>query len=352
MKKLFVSFLSIGFISATCVFVSCNKKKKEDPAPVATTTSGTTTSGTTTTGTTTTGTSTSGTTSGTTTSGTTTSGTLDSGSFNDGTTSISNATSKNRYNDQDHLIIEIKGSTEFPSVMLDISKPIIAGTFTNTSNGNDFAAGIVYSLNPPEYYSTDEAGATYSVTITSITSSEIKGTFTFKGLNEAGASKTVTGSFYTSLAVTSTTSGSTSSGTTTSGSTTAPSITSAGFGTGSFNDGTNHPTASGFAYVTTSNPNILNISLTDGTSSYPEAAISLKKPITIGSFTSTPGSYDYMGNITYSLSDFYSTLIGGTNNITVTTSTASRVAGTFSFTAKNNSGGTKSVTGSFDITLQ
>jgi len=45
-------------------------------------------------------------------------------------------------------------------------------------------------------------------------------------------------------------------------------------------------------------------------------------------------------------------MIAGTGSIVITESTASRVAGTFSFTARNTAGDTKSVTnGTFDVPI-
>ena len=125
MKKLLVSFLSIGFISATCIFVSCSKKK-DDPAPVATTTTGGTT----------TGGSTAGTTSGTT-SGTTIT-TINTGSFNDGKKDYPNVTSaffSNSTSDQIALFI----NTNEPTIDLTLKKSLTVGTYTKTSNGTDYS---------------------------------------------------------------------------------------------------------------------------------------------------------------------------------------------------------------------
>ena len=90
MKKTFITFLTIGTLGTSLFFQGCSKKK-DDPAPATTSTTGTTTSSTTS-GTTTTST-TSGSTSGTTTSGSTTSGSTSSSTTTSGSTTSSTTTS-------------------------------------------------------------------------------------------------------------------------------------------------------------------------------------------------------------------------------------------------------------------
>ena len=166
-----------------------------------------------------------------------------------------------------------------------------------------------------------------------------------------GISKSVTGSFYTSLNSGSTTPGNTTSGTT-SGSTSSSNYKIVGSGTGSYNDGTNRDNLTSVAFESGANSVATSINIGTIGSPFPMVTISIKKPHTTGTFFSSTSSPDYYGGIFYSTNETYITLNGGSNTITITTASATKLVGNFSFSGKNDGGTiTKDVTGFFNINL-
>ena len=173
--KTFTLFLSACLIGTSCLFIACSKKK-EDPAPVVLTPGPAPTT--------------------VTPSSDTTSTTPNS--FSDGTsTTTASIVQATKDAKTGHITVAlIKAASEFPTIFLSIASPASTGTYKDDDSPNTYGQ-IKYS--PSDSYKSDvNNGKTCVITVTTLTSSQIAGTFKFTGTQSGvSASKVVTGNFNT-----------------------------------------------------------------------------------------------------------------------------------------------------------
>ncbi|MBC7390216.1 MAG: hypothetical protein H7329_13450 [Opitutaceae bacterium] len=131
--------------------------------------------------------------------------------------------------------------------------------------------------------------------------------------------------------------------------TTTGTNTSSAANTASFNDGVGTTIATEIQAQKDTNTGHITISMIKAAGQFPTTYISIASPSGTGTYKDDQSTNTY-GQIKYSSTDTYTTDFnkGGTCTINVTELTSSKIVGNFTFTGKNSSSATKTITGSFN----